>query len=261
MSTEEQPEPFDGEFPIRQGNDAYARPVPGAIIKGEGIPKYPGSSVIPIPRLPNPPTVKKEMTDVQKVEFLIKAFRDVVKHKFNKTCYDMRCKPGTLTKHKNYKSLLKSAEYLEERSLSPYVWVMWELNRIEDYKAKLKAEGKKVAPSRSKNPWPPIYIIFAMKTLQKRSGWCRAESREFTGGPLTFSQEHRELISRWQLMRADLIRTQPESQSCIDEVVNKWFPNNLYEKLKSEAIHKAKQQTEKWEQDVRSGKFIWDYLI
>jgi hypothetical protein len=146
---------------------------------GIGAPPFPSNELVGMAYRPSPPEIKEGMTDKEKVELLVKAYKGAVKSRYGKSDYSMR---GNLEEHRNFKALLSAANMLMEKGVAPAVWVMWKLDQSIAFWQKVDSDPEFADKHKSKKrpkKYSPIYIVYTKSSISKQAGWCRSESVKY----------------------------------------------------------------------------------
>ena len=236
--------------------ESKSTPPPGAW-SGQGVPPFPSNELVGMAYRPSPPEVKETMTDKEKVELLVKAYKGAVKSRYGKSDYSMR---GNLEEHRNFKALLSAANTLMEKGVAPAVWVMWKFDQSIAFWEKVDSDPEFAQKHKSKKrpkKYSPIYIVYAKSAIAKQSGWCRSESVKYRDSQTYFSPTHKKLTVLWKKMDADLRSQCPLTEEDTLAVVAQTFPSNLYNELVSKAAEENKDKQDRWNYLSSTGVFIW----
>lgn len=232
-------------------------PPPPRAWEGTGVPPFPSNELVGMAYRPSPPEVKEGMTDKEKVELLVKAYKGAVKSRYGKSDYSMR---GNLEQHRNFKALLSAANMLMEKGVAPAVWVMWKFDQSIAFWEKVDADPEFADKHKSKKrpkKYSPIYIVYTKSSISKQAGWCRSESVKYRDGQTYFSPTHKKVTVLWKKMDADLRSECPLTDRDTRDVVARTFPGTLYNELVAKAAQENKDKQDRWNYLANTGVFIW----
>jgi hypothetical protein len=211
-----------------------------AWLEQNGVPPFPGRSVVQSAIIPHPPKLTSKNVD-DNIRMLGEVYRTAVYRKYKTKSWVLV--RGALQNSKHYELLRKAVAVLTEHDISPTAWVEWHMNRWREWK------GGKIAP--------PISATYDPAKIQKWRGWF-AKSSDTNGGKAIISKNHRNLLQKYRAMRRDIRRAGVLAElPDILNIVAAHFPDGLYDLLVQKAKVEAEAKQFKMEDSIRKGKWIW----
>jgi hypothetical protein len=205
----------------------------------DGVPPFPGASLIAPATLPSPPLLDEKMGDLERADMLAVAFRAAAESRFGGRCWAFR--GGPLMRSKFYSLLVDAAQTLLDLEFSPAAWCAFS---CDVWKKHADERGRKVKH-------PPVQWVFNASRIVERRGWFRAEEDNYAGGRIIYGPKHKALLGRYALMRAELLRRQEP----VATIVARYFPN--WERT----ITDVRAEVAELQQDLRAraerGEFLW----
>lgn len=219
-----------------------ARDVTPPIAVGGPIPPYPGASLISPAVLPHPPMVDASASDEDKAMLLVRAYNGACESRYKKRS---RVLSGyrALRGSKHFANLVRTANFLVEKKISPHEWAAWYL----DSRIKFGREDK-----------PPISVVFGRNTVGdhvKRAIFRRDRKR--MGGRIVYGPKHLDLVSRYEAMRQDIRQLPITTEDELRVVVAEHFPPGVWGLLLSDAQKEAADLQVQFTTAVQAGQFIW----
>lgn len=211
----------------------------------QGVPRYPGQSVITPATVPDPPLLPEDGDDAQLVTLLARSYRSVVEHRYGGRCYALA--KGDIRQAKNFKALVAFARGLIEHSIPPATWC---IHRVDKWlRNPASKEGSERKPKQ-----PTMNYVFALSALDTEKRWqFRAEYGDGKiGGRQIFSKKHIALLHRHKEMHSAIVRGASKA-----EAVEKFFPGELYQELVDDARRESSEIKWRLDDQVKRGVFVW----
>lgn len=213
----------------------------------QGLPPYPGISLVAPAEVPPPPKLKASDPEHVHVRMLATAFRAAVEREYGKPCWLLA---NISPKSKHYKTLARAASQLAQYDTAPIAWCAYAVRRW--YLARTHTGGwEKGMPV----PLPPVSVVFSARALDERLG--EEESRGVVassarGGTLIFGRTHKSLIARFGEMRRAL-----RSGLSPQQAREKFFPGSRFEEMVDAAKCEAMEIRARLENEIARGKMVW----
>ena len=198
----------------------------------QGMPPYPAARIVPPAMIPPPPRLPEELTDTEGARWLVNAFRGAVESRYKKL--GKRGKPyrcwvlsrrGSLEKSKYLKQLIEAADLLRELEAAPAAWCAFSVDCWRKYDM-----GKKP---------PSIAWVYQLGRIENQNGWYQGEEPYYMSRRVVYSKPAQVLIYQYQQMRFALARSGAQTRQEVAVVVEKFFPDGLYDRL----VDKAKDRS------------------
>jgi hypothetical protein len=217
------------------------------------IPHYPSFDVVKPAQVPAAPKIREDMTDMEKVQFLVDAHKAVVFAKTGKRVWSARAvvDPATLkeettkagkaknTKVKTRFTFLKNAaEMFQRHDISPVGWLAWSLDFWLE--------------NENDNEPPRISWLYSKTRIEKHRGFYRSNATGYSGGRVIHGRQYKRLITRYLKMRSALLN----SNASIPDVVDRYFPGRDYERM----VDEAKEESGNMQAELRSQIQHGDYM-
>lgn len=239
--------------PVTNPVEEKELPGVGLIVKGsgtfhrvplaglDGVPRYPGVSVVPPAMVPNPPLLPENVTGKDSVLWLLKAYRGAIESRYKKRCFVLA--KGDVTKSKYYRLLLEAANTLRDMEMSPAAWITWSVDFWRQYVER---------PS-----FPGLAWVFSQKRMADREGWFKHEDGCYSDSRAIYNDYAVELLNRYSKMQGELRRVGTSNPIAVSEVVQRWFPGNFYAELVQQARDRSAEDQRLMNQQVKRGEYIW----
>ena len=209
-------------------------------LEQNGVPPFPGRSVVQSAVVPHPPKLTAKHVD-DNIRVLGEVYRAAVYRKYKTKSWVLV--RGEIRNSKHYDSLCEAVALFTEHGISPAAWAEWHMNKWKEWKG-------------GKTP-PPISATYDPAKIQKWRGWF-AKSSKSNGGKAIISESHRHLLHKYRAMRRDIRRVGTGVVlGDILKIVDKHFPDGLYEILVQKSKVEAEAMQFKMEDSIRKGKWIW----
>jgi hypothetical protein len=215
---------------------------------GPNVPAYPGASLIPTAKVPDPPKLDPRMDEGAKVRLVALAFRAAVEAQYpGKRCFLLA---KVSPKSKFWRMLVTAAEKLEEYGIAPMAWCVWSVRRWYLIRTHLPGYVKGAPVSQ-----PPIPFVLSAKKIEER---CAEEEKRYVvtdsavGGRAIVGKTHKSLLVRYGEMRSAIV-----SGSTRAAAVAKFFPGSLYDDMVDAARAEAVEIRSRLESDAARGRMIW----
>lgn len=205
----------------------------------EGCPPLPWT-LVPFAVSPNPPTLVPEMRDDERAARLVDAFRGALGSRFPGST-DFSFRRGVLSRSKHFPMLVEAAGFMVEREIAPAAWAAWSMDVWKTYTEKRKP--------------PPVAWVFGPKRLAEKRGWFEHEESSYLGGTVLSTPKRTALLRRYLAMRAAVEAA--EAWSDPREIVSRFFPDDLFDRLVVEAREEVARVRERVQRRVDAGEFLW----
>ena len=216
----QQPGKSQGNVGSRIGGSRRRAPPPAGV---NGVPQYPGPLVINPATVPGPPKLPDGLSNTDSARWLAKAYQGAIESRYKERCFVLRGR-GKLENSKHLKLLMEAAELMREYDMAPAAWACFSI------------DGFRHVNDRGK---PPIQWVYKHERLEEYQGWFRREAPHYSSKRVVYPKPAQDLIKRYGLMRVDLARTGAQTRQEVQVVVDKWFPDGLYDRLAEEARARA----------------------
>lgn len=223
---------------------------------GGVIPRHPSTKLMACARLPSPPSIPEDASELQAVWLMVLAYRGSVEAHYDEPCFIFAT--GDIKQSKYYRSLTDAAETLRDLDIAPGAWAAFSCDVWKEY-AQGKAKGKP----------PPVNFVFSSKRIHEKRGWFRREQGSYSGGRVLFSVEHREVMSRHQavvqLRRRVLVKLAKEhgediptaaAKDALTALVEEWFPGG-YDEWLQRARERGEDDQQRLARMVAEGQYVW----
>lgn len=225
-----------------------------------GVPDVPPKSVSPAKR-PQPPEIDPEWPPDAQVLFLAATWEHAVEHRWP------RDRSWTF-KGKNYPSpgtdkfdeLLTACQALQAHNIAPAQWLhfcfeLWSTITSDERK---EISGKKISKKKRAPRKPPARWCFQPGLIDKHRGWFRREfAPQVLGGNIIPTPAYAELTERHARMRYVISTTHPTQQVQLDHILDRFFPDDLYDELVATAQAEAYDLQRELNKQAFNGEWIW----
>lgn len=205
------------------------------------VPEFPGMDLLEPAVVPSPPKLNPDDPDGSWALALVRAYRGAVQSRYNVKSGAFR--QNNVATSKYAKALAEAARKLIEYDIPPASWAAFSLDVWRKYSGE-KASAKKP---------PALQWVFAAKRIEERHGWYKRESSSYTGGRVLFSKSAKELMTRYQSMRLELLH----SEDSPGAVVARHFPDGCYERLLRTAREEAQAERRSLSAALARGEWLW----
>jgi hypothetical protein len=135
---------------------------------------------------------------------------------------------------------------LTEAGIAPGAWCAWSVDVWRRY----------IEPVRT----PSVVWLCSKARVEAHGGdWFLSDLPLYVGGQAQFGQRHRLLINRWRAMRLEVLQV-VERTGSLDRarrVVQRHFPEGVYEMLVERARDEARRAQELLMDQVAKGHSLW----
>lgn len=207
-----------------------------------GVPSYPGPTVMPPAVVPRPPKLPENLSDLDLAQWLAKSYRGAVESRYKTRCYVL-AKRGDLAKSRFLKVLVDGGRTLADYDIAPAAWAAFSVEVWRRY------EG-------AKKP-PPINWMFAPNRIEERREWFEAEEGAYDGGRLIHGEAAQDMMRRYAQMQGALTWSQARTEEEVRKVVERFFPNGLYDRLLAKAHEQAQDDQRRMTEAVARGEWVW----
>lgn len=204
------------------------------------LPPYPGSSLVPLARVPAPPLLSDAQTEIEHVQRLGLLWRNALSHRIGRSSYFMvkgRDTAGQRT------LLMRAAAMMRTSAIPPAAWILWNLDWWLS------------EPRRPKVPTPGF--VFSPNRLEKHGPWFHDEKLAYMGGAIRPGPQHLRLIADWGAMWGCLLRERPETRDTLAAAVERFFPGDDYDVRLRAATVEARAIQRQMDALVQAGGIIW----
>jgi DNA-binding transcriptional ArsR family regulator len=245
----------NSEFRIRGGSTVDAGGWWPWLVREGHVPRPPTAQRLPLVTIRVPDKLNPSDEPLAMAEECARAFRAVIAAVTGKPCYVFA--RGALENSKHYDVLVDWCRFMTtqvepESQIAPVFWLRWMQTRWEFTKL-----GKSGAPM-------PVPFAFKLDTLAKPSnrGWCRSElgAERIQPGKVVTSKPLKELRRRYSAMRVAIYRLGPWSPADqVGAIVEKFFPDGLFEVLEQEAKVAQKRLQQRLDERSSAGDLsLWN---
>lgn len=217
---------------------------PNLSAHGQGVPIYPGNTVVAPAYVPAAPMLNPESPEHELAAKLAASYRGAVEKRFPKQrCFTLL--KGDIRKSKHYKLLVAFAAELIEHEISPAAWCIFSVDKWRTAPSASLASRPKV---------PGIAYVFSLARISDDKRWqFRAAYNDGKlGGRAVFGKSHRQLLERYQKMHHAILRGLHKATA-----MQQFFPGTLYEDLVDAARAEAAETRFRLEGQVARGAFVW----
>lgn len=229
----------DGTAVLRGNMTSGGRPPPPGF---GGVPRFPGPTVMLPATVPGPPRLPAGLDDDAAVDWLLKAYRGAVGKRTKKPCWVLARK-GEARKSKHWPALVAAARMLEENEWSPGGWVMFSIDVWAE------ARGPKATA--------PLHWVFSTSRMEEKGEWFMAEGGSYSAPRVIYNDFAKTVLSKYQQMQMDLIRSGAVAEPAVREVVARHWPGDTYR----QAVNKANSRTQEDQvlinQRIARGEWVW----
>jgi len=210
-------------------------------------------------RLPSPPCIQKEASDLDAAWLLVKAYRGAVERILKEPCFMFaNYKGAELQRSQFYEMLVEGSRTMRELEIPPASWVMFSFDAWNE----VTKRGGKKRPA-------PINFVFGARRVRERSGWFARVETDYRNMRRIFAKEHmdyhRRLRGCYQLGLRALERVQKENAGYTDvellrarlnAIVEQEFPGGNQAWLeRARAAGEAHRAT--LAECLANGEFVW----
>lgn len=207
----------------------------------EGVPPFPGHSLVSAALVPPAPKLHADTPTVTQATMLARAYRGAIEKRFGRQKHPILAR-GDISRSKHFVHLTTFAEELIAHDIAPAAWC---IHRIDVWRKLPKSPSRPLTPS--------ITWVFSLDAISDAKRWkFRAEyERGSLGGRMIFSKVHLRLLAIYNAMHADLRRMRKA------DAVAKHFPNGLYDELVDQARRESAEISYRLSGDVARGRHVW----
>jgi len=228
---------------------------PADFVEGSGVkfwnhpdvPRHPTLIELPTPVVPPPPklTTNKEPDD--QFRQITTLWKKAVWCRYGVDVHTFTKARRNPSKSKYYKRIITLAEILIEKEISPASWIGY----CFDFWHQTEKHP-------TTDP-PPISWVLGLAIKPKNRGRYYREASAYRGGRLLWTPTYRILLERLKNMRAELTCLPlSATNATIKQVVDKFFPEDTYDKLKSKIRKETEENEEKLEWCLHQGEWLWE---
>lgn len=207
-----------------------------------GVPRFPGPTLLVPLTVPGPREIPADLGDEDAVEWMLKMYRGAVEKKTGKRCWVFP-KKGDARKSKHWPKLKQAMELFREYRWAPGTWVQWMF-------ATWFTDGRRKTPPNTGYVFNPTYMM-------ERSGWFEAEQASYQATRLVYNDIAKAILARYRKMQEELVSTGARSEEAVRSVVEKHWPNGLYEKALMRANTRTRSDQATVAQKLLSGDWLW----
>ena len=217
-------------------------PIPGR----DGIPPFPDLRVMPLAVIPHPPLLDTDLDDASLAAYLVTVYRGAIMSRFKKDTWVL-AKRSQLLKSRYYSSLVRCARMLMDEEIPPAAWATFSIDFWNDSRPKGQPKPK----------LPPISWIFNPARVESQCEWFRDVAPDYLGGRVISNDAAKELSKRYFQMQRSLMHAQVIEHETVQEIVNRYFPNGLYDKLLGAAKERAQDDQLRMNKMLERGEWLW----
>jgi hypothetical protein len=144
--------------------------------------------------------------------------------------------------HKHFGLLLEAAQLLHACEIPPVAWVLFSFD---------------VWPLTVNAHVPSPSFVFSPKRIQERHDWFEDSRGGYGKVQIKYGNQHIALISSWDGMWDDLLRSRPETRQEVAAVVERWFPGASFEQRVNSAKLEARRLQLEIDRQVIEGAVLW----
>ncbi len=221
---------------------------------GHLIPRYPGPDVVPLARLPAPALLNSDDPVEVRARECAQAYRVAV-HNLYGWCVAFPAPPQRSWARgislPDRVAIGAAAGLLTRLHRPPVAWCAFS-TRIW-----LAYHGENAKTARARKQQPPIRWVFSEKRIKAREDWYSDEYQRMLIGKVTIVPAQRELMRRYEAMRAGLLRLVDPTQQKVSAIINQRLSPRTYEKLVREARAQVSEKLADYEDRMQLGEYIW----
>jgi hypothetical protein len=192
--------------------------------------------------IPPPRRLDPQSTPQQRVKVLAGTYRAVLERRYGIKSRYMHGS-AALEAHKEFPTLVTFAELLLGAGVAPLTWVVYSFDAWRTTPLGL-----------AKRP-PPSRWIWSRKRWREQAERCQEETH--VGVSLRTVPEAEQLWADWRCMWLELLRCAPDTREQIAWVVEKWFPEEAFERRLSAARARTWQRQSQIDREVLEGGWPW----
>lgn len=213
-------------------------PVPGSL----GIPPPPNPTICPPAMVPPAPPMPGGLKGIDAARWLVKMYRGAIVSRFKGKCWVLAGR-GKLEKSKHLPNLIRVAKIMQVEGVPPASWAAWSIGCWADNEI---GKGK-----------PPIRWVYSEKRLEEHLGWFFRELGGYDVRRAVYSRPAQVLMWRHRQMMVALARSGARTEEQVRVVVDKYFPDGLYDVLSQKAKRAAIDDQIRINQAVARGDWVW----
>lgn len=204
-----------------------------------------GDYVCKLVRVPRPPKLRPDATDVELVERLGQAYRAATRHHFGDGSHRFALARGDVRKSKHFDKLVAAAHQLRRDEITPEAWADW---RCDLWRRQRKGSMPDV---------PPITTMFSATFVGKHRGWFEREHGGALGGDMVRNDVHCDLMRRWSAMLDDVARLRGLNEAETRAVVERHFPGDDLRESIEAAREEADRMRKRMARKIEKGLWVW----
>jgi hypothetical protein len=205
------------------------------------VPPFPGPQVVPVATVPSPPLLDPAAAPEEWARRLAHAYRGAVDLEFGTGAAGWVFKRGDIKTSKHFDRLVAAARLLIADDIAPGAWCIFSC-RV--WRTTRPGQAGKV---------PPVPWVFSGNRLTKRAGWFWSYQGNDFGGRAVMGPKLKDLAHRYARMQHALDGLRTDEPQVVREVVERFFPDGLYDQLVVEARDEAAQTTASIKRRVAEG--------
>lgn len=208
----------------------------------DGVPPYPGPTILQPVKVPPPPVIPPDMADKDAVVMLVRSYRGGVESASGQRWSGFRSL-AQLKRSRYYRMLTDAVHTLRDLGIAPASWVMFSLEVWSKY-----------GFGTSKQKRPPLPWVFGCARIEQHCDWFFDSSATSFQKRLVFPPAAQDLLKRYGQMMFELRQKKGESRRA---VVERYFPDGLYDKLLRRSQWQADELSETLTAKVARGEWVW----
>ena len=229
------------------------------------IPQYPGLSVVPVARVPEPPVITEAIGKPKALKMAALGYRAAIENAYGEpsrvlieaTKSDYKAILGS----KHATALIEAIPLMIENKIAPASWSAFSIMVWKNYV--MSGSGKKwdTIPSKIRRPKrgmpPPPSWVFSQKRLQNRTDWFGWHEAHCRGGRLKISPAHKALMQKYESMRRALEDSPKLTKTRVATIIEEILPSSEYSRLINKAKADAEYEQDRMEIAMNNGAWLW----
>jgi len=211
-----------------------------------GVPCEPTLSAVPPVVMPGPPLLQDDEPLGAQVEFVAATWEHAVVHHFGGKKRSVFRRRGGVLGSAYFDAMADAVAAFAEHEIPPAAWLAFSFAIWGEHH---KPNGKKAKP-------PPLKWAFDATRVSERRGWFRNATSSL-GGNVVFTPPHRQLVQRHAVMRMALLRLVDPPAESVRQVVDRYFPGQLYTELVGTARAESKTLKSRLRCQAERGEWLW----
>ena len=227
---------------------AGTRSSPGPLLAtpSPGLPPYPGASLIEVPRIPDPPKLREDLSSEEHAVQLATIYRKAVEKRYPGVRVFQFRNEATIRRSKHFDALIRFSEKLIEHDIPPASWVAF---RVDEWRERAREHKHKAGMPEL----PTVNYVFSSRAIGEMRWRFRAEMGDGAiGGSVVYGKSHRELLSRFHRMHSAINRGMPKA-----EARARAFPGDLWDVLLDAARAESAELRRSFSIQLNRGDFLW----